>query len=167
MNLFGKWNIPFRFSLSVFPSPSLYMSLGSKCEIQLCVFHENTELHQQGGESLNIAWEGSRLFKQRRYERKRSILPRSLGSSCWLSSSWSQPRISGLKRSCTTLSPGYHPPLFLMFFSPLLTQDSAWKKYWRDIRRAGFFLLDFIFCQVHVLKATAGLSRHVCDVSMD
>ena len=168
MNLFGKWNIPFRFSLSVFPSPSLYMSLGSKYEIQLCVFHENTELHQQGGESLNIAREGSRLFKQRTYEIKRSILPRSLGYSCWLSSSWSQPRISGLKRSCITLSPGHHSPLFLMFFfsSLFLPRTVHGKSVEGTLEEMGSFSLTFIFCQVHVLKAIAGLSRHICDVSV-
>lgn len=145
MSLCGKWNIPFLLSLSVFPSPSLYITWGSKYEIQPCVFHENTKLHQQGGESLNIAREGSKLFKTKD-ARTQTFHPAQVpGVSCWLSSSWSQPRISGLERICTALSSGHHFPVFLRFFL-LLIQCSAWKKHWRGIKRAGFFLPDFTSC---------------------
>lgn len=130
MNLFGKWNIPFLFSLLVLPSSSLYIPLGSKYEIQPCVFHENTKLHQQGGKSLNIAREGSKLFKTKDAQTQTFHPAQIPGVFCWLTSSWSQSRISGLKGICTALSPRHHFPLFLMF-PPLLIQCGACKKHWK------------------------------------
>lgn len=111
-------------------------------------FSCNTRLHQQGGESLNIAREGSKLFKTKDAQIQMfhpALLP---GVLFWLSSSWSQSSISGLV--CTALSSGHYLSLLLMFSPPpypVLYREKHWKG------RQESWVLSFISWYVFALKS--------------
>lgn len=124
MNLLGKWNIPFLLSHLVFP-------LGSKYEIQPCVFHENTKLHQEGGESLNIATEKEAISSNKgRTNPSVPSCPGPWGILAGLVLPEASPGFQDWGEFVLLSAQGTRLHFFLCFF-PLFTQCSAWKKHWR------------------------------------